>query len=219
MTKSHVEEGAGMSESKHNRQVVSVAGGLEETAQGPAQRGPEYARLDVLIGSWITEGHTVASPGAPAARILASDVYEWAAGGFFVVHPAYGRVGDAEVGGVEIVGYSADTGSYRSQVFDSFGNVSTSRLTVEGDTWTWSGERTRCTAVLSDDGKTLIIRVCRGRALRLTTISASNSWRSCATPRRRHPAPLNSTQHPSGFRPAGRLRQRTSTSLAVSGGL
>jgi hypothetical protein len=153
MTKRHIEEGAGMSESKNNPQVVSVAVGLEETAQRPAQRGPEHEELDVLIGRWITEGHTVASPGAPAARILASDVYEWAAGGFFVVHPAYGRVCDAEVGGVEIIGYDADTGSYRSQFFDSFGNISTSRLTVEGGTWTWSGERTRCTAVLSDDGK------------------------------------------------------------------
>jgi hypothetical protein len=143
-----------MSESKDNPQVVSVAAGLEETAQGPAQRGPEHARLDVLIGRWITEGHTVPSPGAPAARILASDVYEWAAGGFFVVHPAYGRVGDAEVGGVEIIGYDAESGSYRSQFFDSFGNISHSLLTVEGDTWTWSGERTRCTAVVSDNDKT-----------------------------------------------------------------
>lgn len=92
-----------MSEST-NPQVVSVAAGLEETGQAPAQRGLEHARLDVLIGRWITEGHTVASAGAPAARILASDVDEWAPGGFFVVHPAYGRIGDAEVGGVEIIG-------------------------------------------------------------------------------------------------------------------
>jgi hypothetical protein len=154
MTKSHIAEGAGMSEGNSNPQVVSVAAGLEETALPSAERGPEHAKLDELIGRWITEGHTVASPGAPAARILASDVYEWAAGGFFVVHPAYGRVGDAEVGGVEIIGYDSETGSYRSQFFDSFGNVSTSRLAVEGDTWTWSSERTRCTAVLSDNGKT-----------------------------------------------------------------
>jgi Protein of unknown function (DUF1579) len=143
-----------MSESKKTPHVVSVAAGLEQTEQAPARRGPEHAKLDALIGRWITEGHTVASPGAPAAKIIASDVYEQAPGGFFVVHPAHGRIGDAEVGGVEIIGYDEETASYRSQFFDSFGNVSTSRLTVEGDTWTWSGERTRCTSVLSDDGKT-----------------------------------------------------------------
>lgn len=27
-------------------------------------------------------------------------------------------------------------------------------VSVEGDRWTWSGERTRCTGILSDDGKT-----------------------------------------------------------------
>jgi hypothetical protein len=143
-----------MSEIKKNPQVVSVAAGLEQTEQAPARRGPEHVKLDALIGRWITEGQTVASAGAPAAKIVASDVYERVPGGFFVVHPAYGRIDDAEVGGVEIIGYDEETGSYRSQFFDSFGNVSTSRLTVEGDTWTWSGKRTRCTSVLSDDGRT-----------------------------------------------------------------
>jgi hypothetical protein len=47
-----------MSEST-NPQVVSVAAGLEGTRQAPAQLGPEHARLDVLRGRWITEGHTV----------------------------------------------------------------------------------------------------------------------------------------------------------------
>jgi Protein of unknown function (DUF1579) len=143
-----------MSESNRNTQVVSVAAGLEETVQAPAERGSEHAQLEALIGRWITEGHAVASPGGPAAKILASDVYEWAPGGFFIVHPAYGRVGDTHVGGVEIIAYDAETGSYRSHFFDSFGNVSESRLTIEGDVWTWSGGRTRCTAILSDGGKT-----------------------------------------------------------------
>ena len=107
-----------MSESKKTPHVVSVAAGLEQAEQAPARRGPEHAKLDALIGRWITEGHTVASPGAPAAKIIASDVDE------LVVHPAYGRIGDAEVGGVEIIGYDEQTGSYRSQFFDSFGNVS-----------------------------------------------------------------------------------------------
>jgi hypothetical protein len=147
-----------MSESKRHPQVVVVAAGLEETAQAPARRGPEHARLDVLIGKWITEGYTVATAGAPAAKILASDVYEWAPGGFFVVHAAYGRIGDAEVGGVEIIGFDAESGSYGSQFFDSFGNVSTSRVTVERDTWTWTGERTCCTSVLSDDRKAFTAR-------------------------------------------------------------
>ena len=57
------------------------------------------------------------------------------------------------MGGLEIVGHDVETGSPRAQFFESVGNVSTSRVTVDGDAWTWSGERTRCTSVVSDDGK------------------------------------------------------------------
>jgi hypothetical protein len=35
----------------------------------------------------------------------ASDVYEWAPGGFFVHHVAYGRIGSLDVAGSEIIGY------------------------------------------------------------------------------------------------------------------
>jgi len=48
---------------------------------------PELERLNVFIGRWLTEGETVAEDSAPAAPIIASDVYEWAPGGHFVMHP------------------------------------------------------------------------------------------------------------------------------------
>lgn len=38
---------------------------------------PALARLNVFIGRWITEGETVPDGDAGAARILASDVYQW----------------------------------------------------------------------------------------------------------------------------------------------
>jgi hypothetical protein len=31
-------------------------------------------------------------------------------GGFFVLHTAYGRIGDTAVGGTEIIGYDAESG-------------------------------------------------------------------------------------------------------------
>jgi hypothetical protein len=111
-------------------------------------------RLDVFIGKWINEGRTIAvEPGAPAVKILTSDVYEWMPGGRFVLHSAYGRIGDLDVGGTEIIGYDPETGAYRSYFFDSQGNVSTDTLAADGDTWIWQGEDTRCTAVFTDCGK------------------------------------------------------------------
>jgi hypothetical protein len=53
----------------------------------------------------------VQEDGTPESKILVSDVYEWAPGRFFVIHPAYGRIG---VGGVEIIGYDTASQKYRS---------------------------------------------------------------------------------------------------------
>jgi hypothetical protein len=117
------------------------------------QPGPEHKSLEVFIGKWMNEGQTIAGASAPAVKILTSDVYEWMPGGFFVLHTAYGRIGNMDVGGTEILGYDAVSQQYRSYFFDSQGNVSMQELTASGDTWTWSGGQTRCTAVFSDQGK------------------------------------------------------------------
>ncbi len=120
--------------------------------------GPEHRRLDIFIGKWINEGHTVATAEAPSVRILTSDVYEWMPGGFFVLHTAYGRIADVDVGGTEIIGYDPTTGTYRSLLFDSQGNINEDEMTVEGDTWTWAGATHRATAVFTDNGKTQTCR-------------------------------------------------------------
>jgi len=70
--------------------VVKVAAGVESAAGLVPVRDARHEALDVLIGKWINEGHTVASAQLPSLPILTSDVYEWAPGGFFVVHSAYG---------------------------------------------------------------------------------------------------------------------------------
>ncbi len=116
--------------------------------------GSEHQPLEVFIGKWINQGHTIATADAPAVSILTSDVYEWMPGGFFVLHTAYGRIGNVDVGGTEIIGYDAASKQYRSHFFDSQGHISTHELTASGDTWRWRGSQTRCTAVFSDQGKT-----------------------------------------------------------------
>lgn len=141
-----------MPERNSTPQVSAVAAGLEQTSDRPAMPGAEQRNLDVFIGKWINAGHTVSRPGVPAAKILTSDIYEWAPGGFFVIHSAYGLIRDIPVGGVEIIGYDPDAGCYRAQFFDSLGNASVSQLRLADGTWTWTGQRTRCTATFSDDG-------------------------------------------------------------------
>src|SRR4051812_5350508 len=43
--------------------------------------------------------------GVPVPGVLRVDVYEWMPGGFFVLHTAYGRIGDVGGGGTEIIGF------------------------------------------------------------------------------------------------------------------
>lgn len=121
-------------------------------SEAPAP-GPEHRRLEVFIGKWINEGETMATPDAPAARIVTSDVYEWIPGRFSVLHTAYGHIGDLDVGGVEIIGYDAESGKYTSHFFDSQGHVTVDELTYDAGKWIWTGERTRTTSEFSDDGK------------------------------------------------------------------
>jgi Protein of unknown function (DUF1579) len=136
--------------------VRSVVAGLERTAGEAATPGQAQRTLDVFIGKWITTGHTVAAPGIPSTPITASDRYEWAPGGFFVVHSAFGRIGDHPVGGIEIMYYDAELGFYHCHFYDSHGNITDSQLTEDNGFWTWARVNTRCHATFTDDGNTQI---------------------------------------------------------------
>jgi hypothetical protein len=131
-------------------------GRVEYTSRTAPVRDDRHQALAVLIGKWINEGHTAGTAEIPPVPILTRDVYEWAPGGFFVVHSAFGKIGDTAVGGIEIIG--ADGGAYCSTFYDSFGNVHRSRLEIEGGVLRWTADRTRCTVTMTDDGMTQVAR-------------------------------------------------------------
>ncbi len=81
--------------------IVNVATGVEDTGRTVPVRDRRHQSLAVLIGKWINEGRTIETAGIASVPILTSDVYEWAPGGFFVVHSAFGKIGETSVGGVE----------------------------------------------------------------------------------------------------------------------
>lgn len=137
---------------KPTRRVVQLNRGVEEVGGEPRVRGTQHQALDIWVGRWINNGHTVNEDGSPGLTITTSDVYEWAPGGFFIVHTAFGRAGEHGGGAVEIIGYDDATGRYRSHLFDSQGNVVVSALIVNGSTWTYNGDTTRSTVEFSDDG-------------------------------------------------------------------
>src|SRR5215470_16879953 len=113
----------------------------------------ELKPLDVFIGRWLTEGETIPQDDTRAEPIVASDVYQWLPGGHFVMHPAYGRIGSAEVGGLEVIGYDPATHQYRTHFFDSQGHITTETLSYRDGTWTWQGAHARCKGVFKDEGR------------------------------------------------------------------
>jgi hypothetical protein len=129
--------------------------------QSSKRAGPAHQQLHAFLGTWKTEGRTVAGGGTPAVSIESNDEYELMPGGFFVVHRWDGRVGSTEVHGIEIIGYDAASGAYRTHFFDNDGNAGSEELTVRDRTWTWVGKQVmgsdwhRCTSVVSEDGNTM----------------------------------------------------------------
>ena len=143
-----------MTEPSSAEGLRSIAGGEEVAATPGATQQP----LAACVGRWINLGETVATPEAPGVSITTSDVYEWAPGGFFILHTAYGKMGDDDVGAIELIGYDPATETYRTHLFDSQGNVAGEELTIKGRVWTYRGESTRARAEFSEDGEVQVVQ-------------------------------------------------------------
>jgi Protein of unknown function (DUF1579) len=131
----------------------------DRPGQSPTPR-PESQPLDVLVGTWITEGEVLAGSSGPATRITGTDTYEWLPGGFFLVHHVDVHVGDEKVDAIEIIGgYDASTRTYPMRSFDSQGNFVTMQARVSAPgVWTFTGASERSTLVVGGDGTTMAAR-------------------------------------------------------------
>jgi hypothetical protein len=140
---------------------ISVTG---DTLSPQTRPGPEHRKLGVFLGTWHTTGEVAATESTAAANVDAIDTYKWYPGEFFLVHDADARVGDGAIESIEIIGYDAERRCYFAAFFDSTGGFGTEEIRLDGNSWTWRGSNVmgvkehRCTAVVSDDGKTVRAR-------------------------------------------------------------
>jgi Protein of unknown function (DUF1579) len=132
-----------------------------KAAAAPARPGPEHERLGIFAGRWNMQGRALESPFGPAAPITAAQDYEWLAGGLFLVHRLYGRMGGDEIACVEVIGYDPLAGHYTIDSFYNNGTRSVWRLEGDGRTWTISGSwpvdgekvQARCTTAFDASGR------------------------------------------------------------------
>jgi Protein of unknown function (DUF1579) len=131
-------------------------------------------RLEVLIGTWKTEGWTRATGEVPAERIDATDTYEWLVDGVALLHRVNARVGELKVDGAEIIGYDPERAGYVTQYFGTDGPAAyEADLSDEGERplWTMRSPDTRFSGGFSDDGD-----VITGRWQRLVDGSTWTDW-------------------------------------------
>ena len=113
---------------------------------------PETGELDVLIGSWRTEGEVFGDDGeTPVARVMGYDRYEWL-GRAFVIHRIDVEIGGEGVQGLEVIGPDLGGGSFATRAYDHEGGEQSSTATVDGDgVWTFGADGARARLSLSED--------------------------------------------------------------------
>lgn len=107
-----------------------------------SQPARELRKLDYFAGTWILEGEIKPSPMGPGGKLTETDRNQWMEGGFFLIlRSEFTMEGIGAGTGVAYLGYDSNEKVYTYDEFNSMGEAIHSKGAVDGDTWTWSGER------------------------------------------------------------------------------
>jgi hypothetical protein len=102
--------------------------------------GPEHKKLDVFAGSWTLDGDLKSSSMGPGGKMTESEKCEWMEGDFFLVCHADAKTTMGNATAVSVMGYSTDDKTYTYREFNSYGEYTESKGSLDGDTWTWTGD-------------------------------------------------------------------------------
>jgi hypothetical protein len=102
--------------------------------------GPEHKKLDIFAGSWTLDGDMKPGPMGPGGKMTETEKCEWMDGGFFLVcHSDFkGTMGNGS--GASYMGYSNDDKAYTYREFNSWGEFTDAKGSVDGDTWIWTSD-------------------------------------------------------------------------------
>jgi Protein of unknown function (DUF1579) len=74
---------------------------------------PELKRLEPLVGTWRTEGHTQQSVFGPGVPVTSTETFRWLDGGYFLVQEYETTFGDEPAQrGVNYWSYDSATGRF-----------------------------------------------------------------------------------------------------------
>ena len=102
--------------------------------------GAEHKKLDMFAGSWTLDGDMKPGPMGPGGKMTETEKCEWMEGGFYLVCHSDFKSGMGNGAGLSVMGYSTDDKAYTYREFNSWGEFTDSKGSVEGDTWTWTSD-------------------------------------------------------------------------------
>lgn len=118
----------------------------------PAHR---LSRFDIFIGTWNTTGDVLATEGAPASVLIATDTYRWLPGRHFIVHDADARFDGVPARSTEVIGYDPARKKVIARSFDDQGVTESFEVILRGRSWRILGETTRFAGRFDAEGNTL----------------------------------------------------------------
>jgi len=120
--------------------TAAAAAQAQEKKMEPPKPGPEVQKLGFFAGDWTSQSEMKPGPWGPGGKMTGTSHCSWMAGGFFLVchEDVSGAMG--KVTGLGILGYDAASKSYSWNGFNSMGENEHATGSVEGKTWTYTGE-------------------------------------------------------------------------------
>lgn len=120
--------------------VLSVSAIHAQAPTEPPKPGPEQQKLAYFAGKWVSEGDMKPSAYGPGGKVTFTESCEWLPGNFALVCHSEGAMFGSVVKGLSVMGYDMGEKTYVYFESNSMGENTFSRGTVDGDTWTWTGE-------------------------------------------------------------------------------
>jgi hypothetical protein len=102
--------------------------------------GPEHKKLEVFAGSWTLDGDFKPGPMGSGGKMTETEKCDWMDGNFFLVCHADAKTSMGDASAFSIMGYSSDNKTYTYREFNSMGEFMESKGSLDGDTWTWTGD-------------------------------------------------------------------------------
>ena len=103
--------------------------------------GPEHKKLDMFTGSWTVDGDVKPGHMGPGGKVLETEKCEWMEGNFFLVCTLDYKSNTMGSGsGASYMGYSNDAKAYTYREFNSWGEFTDAKGSLDGDTWTWTSD-------------------------------------------------------------------------------